>query len=1044
MELSRPFILRPVATGLLMLAVLLAGLMAWRALPVAALPQVDYPVIQVFTYYPGASPDVTARTVTAPLERNLGQIPGLQQMSSTSSTGVSVVTLRFALEVDMAVVEQEVQAGVQTAASLLPQELPSPPIYRKVNPADAPIMTLAITSDTLPLPRVVDLIDTRMAQKISRLAGVGLVTVAGGQRPAVRVEANSRALAAHGLSMETLRTAIAAANVNQPKGSFDGPTRSTILDANDQIRSIDEYRQLIVAWRDGQPLRLGDVAQVNEGAEDRYLAAWSGTRPAVLLNIQRQPGANVIEVANRVRALLPEVTATLPASVQVEILTDRTESIRASVRDTQKELLFAIGLVVLETFVFLRTLPATVIPSVAVPISLIGTFAAMSFLGYSLNNLSLMALTIATGFVVDDAIVMLENIARHRENGASPLQAALKGAREIGFTLISLTVSLIAVLIPLLFMADIVGRLFHEFAMTLAIAIAISLVVSLTLTPMMAARMLTRVPPSHHAADGGDAAPSDWMGHLVAGYARGLDWVLARQPLALLALAAALALTATLYLIVPKGFFPIQDSGLVQVVTEAPQGISFEAMGERQRALAAALAEDPDVRSLSSFIGVDGSNPTLNNGRMLVGLAPHGQRDGVLPGMHRLRERAAGVHGLVAWFQPVQELGMEDRISRTQYQFTLSTPERADLDLWTQRMVTWLRRQPTLADVASNLQDSAPQLHIEIDRDAAARLGLKVSDVAAALNSSFGQRQISILYGQSNQYRVVLEADDARGGGPTALEGVYVVPDTTTILAEGRTDVRPVPLASVASVSVRHGPLAVDHQGQFPAATLSFNLAPGHSLGEAVATIEAGPQAIELPRSVELAFQGAAKAFRSSLTDSLWLMLAAVVVMYLVLGMLYESTIHPLTILSTLPSATVGALLALLLTDRPLDLIAVIGIVLLIGLVKKNGIMMVDFALDAQRRLGLTPRAAIRRAALLRLRPILMTTLAALFGAIPLALATGSGAELRQPLGIVMVGGLIVSQVLTLFTTPVVYLAFDRLTRRRPAAVDPARTLGAG
>ncbi len=1040
MDISRPFILRPVATGLLMLALLMAGLLAWRQLPVAALPQVDYPVIQVYTYYPGASPDVTARTVTAPLERNLGQIPGLQQMSSTSSAGTSVVTLRFSLEVDLAVAEQEVQAGIQTAASLLPQDLPTPPIYRKVNPADAPILTLAITSDTLPLPRVVDLIDTRMAQKISRLSGVGLVSMAGGQRPAVRVEANSRALAVHGLSMETLRESIAAANVNQPKGSFDGPTRSTILDANDQIRSIDEYRQLIVAWRDGQPLRLGDVARVEEGAEDLYLAAWSGTRPAVLLNIQRQPGANVIEVADRVRALLPEMTATLPAAVRVELLTDRTESIRASVRDTQKELLFAIGLVVLVTFVFLRTLPATLIPSVAVPISLIGTFAVMAFLGYSLNNLSLMAMTIATGFVVDDAIVMLENISRHREAGEPPMQAALKGAREIGFTLVSLTVSLVAVLIPLLFMADVVGRLFHEFAVTLAVAIGISLVVSLTLTPMMAARMLTAAPPSHHEADGGDAAPSDWMGHLIARYARALDWVLSHQPAALLALAVTLALTAMLYLVVPKGFFPIQDSGMIQVVTEAPQGISFQAMGERQRALAAALADDPDVRSVASFIGVDGSNPTLHNGRVQVGLAPHGQRDDVLTVMARLREKAASVQGMVAWFQPMQELGMEDRISRTQYQFTLSTPEHSELALWTQRMVTELRRQPALADVASNLQDAAPQAHIEIDRDAAARLGVKVSEIASALNSAFGQRQISTLYSQSNQYRVVLEADDARGGGLAALEGVYVVPDGTTVQADGSTVQRPVPLSSVARVSIRPGPLAIDHQGQFPAATLSFNLAPGHSLGAAVGSIEAARDAIGLPASVDLSFQGAAQAFRSSLADTLWLVLAAVVVMYLVLGMLYESTVHPLTILSTLPSATVGALLALLLTDRPLDLIAVIGIVLLIGLVKKNGIMMVDFALDAQRHLGMTPRAAIRRAALLRLRPILMTTLAALFGAVPLALASGSGAELRQPLGIVMVGGLIVSQILTLFTTPVVYLMFDRLTRRRaatPRANDP-------
>ncbi|MBW7899868.1 MAG: efflux RND transporter permease subunit [Rhodocyclaceae bacterium] len=1028
MELSRPFILRPVATALLMLAVLIAGLLAWRLLPVAALPQVDYPVIQVFTFHPGASPDVTARTVTAPLERRLGQIPGLQQMSSTSSGGASAITLRFSLEVEMAVAEQEVQAAIQTAASLLPADLPTPPIYRKVNPADAPILTLAVTSGTLPLPRVVDLIDTRMAQKISRLPGVGLVSLAGGQRPAVRVEANARALAVHGLSMETLRAAIAAANVNQPKGSFDGPTRSTMLDANDQIRSIEEYRRLIVAWQDGAPLRLGDVARVEEGAEDRYLAAWTGTQPAVLLNIQRQPGANVIEVADRVRALLPEMSATLPAAVKVHVLTDRTESIRASVRDVQKELLFAIALVIAVTFVFLRTLPATIIPSIAVPLSLVGTFAAMHLLGYSLNNLSLMALTIATGFVVDDAIVMLENIARHREAGASPMEAALKGAREIGFTLVSLTVSLVAVLIPLLFMADVVGRLFHEFAVTLAVAIGISLVVSLTLTPMMAARMLRRPPTAYHD---GDEPPADWLGRVIARYAQALDWVLARQPLALAALAATLALTALLYLAVPKGFFPVQDSGLVQVVTEAPQGVSFQAMAERQQALAAAMLEDEDVRSVASFIGVDGSNATLNGGRMLIGLAPHGERAGATAVIARLRERAAGVLGLVAWFQPVQELGMEDRVSRTQYQFTLSTPDADELAQWTERMVDRLRSRPELADVASNLQNAGPQAHVEIDRDAAARLGVKVSDVAAALHSAFGQRQVSTLFTQSNQYRVVLAADDADTGGLRALEGIFVVP--------GGDGAQPVPLAALARVTPRLAPLAIEHQGQFPAVTLSFNLAPGQSLGDAVAAIEDVQREIALPASVELAFQGAALAFRSSLADTLWLVLAAVVVMYLVLGMLYESTVHPLTILSTLPSATVGALLALLLAGRPLDLIAVIGIVLLIGLVKKNGIMMVDFALDAQRRLGLSPQAAIRRAALLRFRPILMTTLAALFGAVPLMLASGSGAELRQPLGIVMVGGLIVSQVLTLFTTPVVYLAFDRLARRRrPAAAAEA------
>ncbi len=1033
-SLSRPFILRPVATALLMLAVLIAGLLAWRQLPVAALPQVDYPVIQVFTFQPGASPDVTARTVTAPLERRLGQIPGLAQMASTSSAGASVITLRFALQVDLGVAEQEVQAAIQTAASLLPADLPTPPIYRKVNPADTPILTLAITSDTLALPRVVDLVDQRMAGQLSRLPGVGLVSLAGGQRPAIRVQANSRALAASGLTLEELRSAIAAANSNQPKGSFDGAIRSTMLDANDQLRSVEEYRRLVVAWKDGAPLRLADVAEVGDGAEDRFLAAWAGTAcapeqasrcglaPAVLLNIQRQPGANVIAVAEQVRALLPQLTATLPAAVKVQIVSDRTESIRASVRDVQKELLFAIALVVLVTFVFLRTLPATIIPSVAVPLSLVGSFAAMLLLGYSLNNLTLMALTIATGFVVDDAIVMLENIARHREDGAGPMEAALKGAGEIGFTLVSLTVSLVAVLIPLLFMGDVVGRLFHEFAVTLAVAIGISLVVSLTLTPMMAARMLTK--PAKHAE-------RDWLSSTIAHYGRALDWVLARQPLALLAMLATLVLTAGLYLAVPKGFFPVQDAGAIQVVTEAPQSVSFTAMSERQQALASALLAEPPVASISSFIGVDGNNPTLNSGRMLLTLAPHAERSVSADQLiARLRTRALQVPGIQAWFQPVQELGMEDRVSRTQYQFTLSSPDSALLADWTQRMQQALAQRPELADVAHNLQREGLQASLEIDRDAAARLGLRMADIASALHSAFGQRQISTMFTHASQYRVVLESDDAAGGGLRALEGIHVKP--------AGTDARPVPLSAVARVVERRAPLAIEHQGQFPAVTLSFNLAPGHSLGAAVAAVAAVQQQIALPASVELRFQGAAEAFRNSLANTLWLVLAAVVVMYLVLGMLYESAVHPLTILSTLPSATVGALAALLLMDRPLDLIAVIGIVLLIGLVKKNGIMMVDFALDAQRRLGMPAREAIHRAALLRFRPILMTTLAALFGAVPLMLASGSGAELRQPLGIVMVGGLIVSQVLTLFTTPVVYLAFDRLGKRRAPQAQAA------
>lgn len=1026
-SLSRPFILRPVATSLLMLAFLITGLIAWRLLPVAALPQVDYPIIQVFTFQPGAGPKVTSRTITAPLERHLGQIPGLKQMSSTSSAGASVITLQFALEVDLGVAEQEVQAAINTADSLLPNDLPAPPIYRKVNPADAPILTLAITSDTLPLPVVHDLVDTRMAQKLAQLSGVGMVSLAGGQRPALRVQVNPGALAARGMSLEDVRAAIAATNVNQPKGSFDGPHRTTMLDANDQIRSVDDYRNLILAWEEGAALRLGDVAQIIDGAEDRFLAAWADTQPAVLLNVQRQPGANVIEVADRVQALLPQLTATLPAAVDVMVLTDRTQSIRASVRDVQHELLFAIGLVVLVTFVFLRSVPATIIPGIAVPLSLVGTFGFMYLMGYSINNLTLMALTIATGFVVDDAIVMLENIARHREQGASPLQAALRGAAQIGFTLISLTLSLIAVLIPLLFMGDLVGRLFHEFAVTLAVAIAISLVVSLTLTPMMCARMLTSTSTSTSTSTAdAEEHGAGFMGRVIRRYGRMLDWALDRQPLMLLVMLATIGLTVLLYVLVPKGFFPAQDSGVIQVVTEAPQDISFAAMGERQQLLAEALLADEGVVSLSSFIGVDGTNPSLNSGRMFINLPPHSERsESVFTVIDRLRDRATEVEGIQAWFQPVQELSIEDRVARTQYQFTLTSLDSETLGEWVPRVIEQLRELPELTDVAADLQHRGQELYLEIDRDAAARLGVSVSTVAQVLQNAFGQRQISTLFTQSNQYRVVLEMDPALAAGPDALRSIHVP-------APGGQ----VPLASLARLHQRATPLMVNHQGQFPVATVSFNLAAGTSLGQAVDAIEQVRQQLQLPEAIEIRFQGAAQAFQASLANSLWLILAAILTMYIVLGVLYESTIHPLTILSTLPSATVGALLALLLTGRALDMIAVVGVVLLIGLVKKNGIMMVDFALEAQRVQGMAPREAIHRAAMLRFRPILMTTLAALFGALPLMLASGSGAELRQPLGLVMVGGLLVSQVLTLFTTPVVYLLFDRFSRRPAAAPD--------
>ncbi|MAP77312.1 MAG: multidrug transporter subunit MdtC [Pseudomonadales bacterium] len=1019
--LSTPFILRPVATSLLMLAFLIAGLVSWRLLPVAALPQVDYPIIQVFTFQPGAGPEVTARTITAPLERYLGQIPGLKQMSSTSSGGASVITLQFDLGEDLGVAEQEVQAAMNTADSLLPNDLPTPPIYRKVNPADAPILTLAITSDSLPLPEVHDLVDTRMAQKLAQISGVGLVSLAGGQRPAVRVLVNPMALASYGLSLDQVRQSIAATNVNQPKGSFDGPTRSTMLDANDQIRSVEDYRKLILTWQNGAPLRLGDVATIIDGAEDRFLAAWANGQPAVLLNVQRQPGANVIEVTDRVRELLPQLAGTLPSAVDVTVLTDRTHSIRASVRDTQKELLFAVALVVLVTFVFLRSIPATIIPSIAVPLSLVGTFAFMYLMDFSVNNLTLMALTIATGFVVDDAIVMLENVARHREMGETPMQAALKGAGEIGFTLMSLTFSLVAVLIPLLFMPDVVGRLFHEFAITLAVAIVISLVVSLTLTPMMCARMLS-TPPQEK---------SDGLLHgVIERYGRALDWVLERQTPALLVMLGTIALSGLLYLAVDKDFFPVQDSNVIQVVTEGPQDISFTAMAERQQQLAQALLQDPGIESLSSFIGVDGVNVTVNSGRILINLPPHDQRDeSLFEVMARLRERAASVDGISAWFQPVQELTIEDRVSRTQYQFSLTSLDSDALHEWVPQMVAALNARPELSEVAADLQQRGMQAYVEIDRDAAARFGLDVTDIANTLYNAFGQRQIATLFTQSNQYRVIMEVDPQFAGDPESLQRLFI----TT--ADGSS----VPLASVARVQQRAAPLLINHQGQFPATTVSFNLADGASLGDAVEAIEQVQQALGLPATIELRFQGAAEAFRASLGNTLWLILAAVLTMYIVLGVLYESTIHPVTILSTLPSATVGALLALLLTDRALDMISVVGIVLLIGLVKKNGIMMVDFALEAQRNQGMSPREAIHRAAMLRFRPILMTTLAALFGALPLMLASGSGAELRQPLGVVMVGGLLVSQVLTLFTTPVVYLFFDRLSGK--PAVQPAEAL---
>ncbi|MBD8237955.1 MULTISPECIES: MdtB/MuxB family multidrug efflux RND transporter permease subunit [Pseudomonas] len=1030
MNLSRLFILRPVATTLSMLAIVLAGIIAYRLLPVSALPQVDYPTIRVMTLYPGASPDVMTSAVTAPLERQFGQMPGLTQMASTSSGGASVLTLRFNLDINMDVAEQQVQAAINAATNLLPKDLPAPPVYNKVNPADTPVLTLAISSKTMLLPKLNDLVDTRMAQKIAQISGVGMVSIAGGQRQAVRIKVNPEALAANGLNLSDVRTLIAASNVNQPKGNFDGPTRVSMLDANDQLVSPQQYAELILAYNNGAPLRLKDVAQIVDGAENERLAAWANENQAVLLNIQRQPGANVIEVVDRIKALLPSITDNLPAGLDVTVLTDRTQTIRASVKDVQHELLIAIALVVMVTFLFLRRVSATIIPSIAVPLSLVGTFGVMYLAGFSINNLTLMALTIATGFVVDDAIVMLENISRYIEEGETPMAAALKGAKQIGFTLISLTLSLIAVLIPLLFMADVVGRLFREFAITLAVAILISLVVSLTLTPMMCARLLKREPKE---AEQGRfyKASGAWIDWMIEAYGRKLQWVLKHQPLTLLVAIATLGLTVVLYLVVPKGFFPVQDTGVIQGISEAPQSISFAAMSQRQQALAKIILADPAVESLSSYIGVDGDNATLNSGRLLINLKAHGQRDlSAAQVIARLQPEIDKLVGIRLFMQPVQDLTIEDRVSRTQYQFSMSSPDSELLALWSDKLVHALGQLPELTDVASDLQDKGLQVYLVIDRDAASRLGVSVSTITDALYDAFGQRQISTIYTQASQYRVVLQAQAGETLGPDALNQIHVK----------TTDGGQVRLSSLARVEQRQAQLAIAHIGQFPAVMMSFNLAPGVALGKGVELINQTQKDIGMPVGVQTQFQGAAQAFEASLSSTLLLILAAVVTMYIVLGVLYESYIHPITILSTLPSAAVGALLALLLSGNDLGMIAIIGIILLIGIVKKNAIMMIDFALDAERNQGLDPQTAIYQAALLRFRPILMTTLAALFGAVPLMLATGSGAELRQPLGLVMVGGLLVSQVLTLFTTPVIYLYFDRLGRRwrkEPQRLEP-------
>ena len=1035
MNPSRPFILRPIATSLLMAALLLIGIIGYRELPIAALPEVDYPTMQVVTFYPGASADVVATAITAPLERQLGEVPGLSQMLSSSSGGASVITLQFNLSLNIDVAEEDVQAAINAAQNYLPAQLPMPPVYSKVNPADAPILTLALTSDSMPLTQVEDFADTRLAQKISQLPGVGAVTISGGQKPAVRVQLNPTQLAAYGLNLEDVRTALAATSLDTAKGNFDGPTQSFQIGANDQITSAAQFRKIVIAYRNGAPVMLSDVAKVIDGVENTELSAWMNNVPAVIVNIQRQPGANIINVVDSIKALLPKLRATIPQVIKVAVLTDRTTTVRASVADVEFELMLCIALVVGVIFLFLRTFAATIIPSIAVPLSLVGTFGAMYALGFSLNNLTLMALTISTGFVVDDAIVMIENITRYVEQGESPLAAALKGAEQIGFTIMSLTVSLIAVLIPLLFMGDITGRLFREFAVTLSATILISAAVSLTLTPMLCAKLLKHTAPE----DQGRFYKSSErvFERIIAFYERTLDWVLAHRLLTLSTAIGTLLATLLLFLVIPKGFFPVQDTGEIQAFSEASQTVSFAKMAQLQQRLAAVIVKNPAVESLSSFIGVDGTNTTLNSGRIQINLKPLGQRKGAPEVIRELQRAAAGLDGVSLYMQPVQDISVEDIVSRTEYQFSMQDPNADELSSYATRFVSRLKQLPELEDVASDLQTGGRQVALQIDRPTASRLGLTTQNIDDALYDGFGQRQVSTLFTELNQYHLIMEVQPQFQTDPAHLNDIYL----------NGTSGAPVPLSAVAKASLKPAPLLISHMGQFPATTVSFNLAPNASLGEAVDAIEKVRRDLPAPVAMIGTFQGTAQAFVGSLSNEGVLVLSALLTVYIVLGVLYESYIHPITILSTLPSASVGALLALLVCGDELTVVAIIGIVLLIGIVQKNAIMMIDFALEAQRKENKTAFEAIREACLLRFRPILMTTMAALLGAVPLAFGQGVGSELRRPLGISIVGGLIFSQMLTLYTTPVIYLFFDgvatRIAARRGRGRPPTGPEGA-